>query len=203
MTMKPSRMLLHSVMLTSALGCQAATLKNGDVLYFTATAGSVVAGGASPLLFDSAPVDALNGLIIGTAQPSYPDIDKSWTTTGSLFSITGNHRTTSPVKVTGPDTLDFSGWVMVVGNQDYAFGQTQSVATYTYDGTHFTLSYTWQDSDNGGNPLGNLGLRYYTLYLSGTVIPAPVPIPPTVWLFGSGLFGLLLATSGRKVTKSR
>ena len=56
---------------------QAATLRNGDILSFTTSAGSQVSGiAAGNTVFDSASLDSLNGLIIGTAQPTFPDIDQ-------------------------------------------------------------------------------------------------------------------------------
>ena len=69
---------------------QAVTLQNGDILSFTTAAGSQISGiAAGGTVFDSANLDSLNGLIIGTAQPNFPDIDQVWTT--EQFLVTGNH----------------------------------------------------------------------------------------------------------------
>jgi len=162
---------------------QAVSLQNGDILSFTTIAGSQVSGiGAGGQAFDSATLDSFNGLIIGTAQPSIPGIDQTWASMD--FGITGNHRTSSGVTVINDTTLDFSGWIMTVGGEDYAFGATQNVANYNFDGTNFTLSYSWT-----GSALGSLGVTEYDLILNGTV--SSVPVPAAAWLFGSGLLGLV------------
>ena len=179
-----------------SISSQAVTLQNGDVLHFTTGAGSSISGhGATGTAFDSATLDSLNGIVIGTAQPTYPDIDQTWTTMG--FLITGNHYTSSSVDVLSDTTLDFSGWVMNIGGfEDYAFGQTQGIATYSYDGTNFTLDYLWDaTSDNGGTALGGLAVTDYHLHLVGTV----VPVPAAVWLFGSGLLGLIGVAKKKEV----
>ena len=166
---------------------QAVTLQNGDILSFTTAAGSQISGiAAGGTVFDSANLDSLNGLIIGTAQPNFPDIDQVWTT--EQFLVTGNHYTSSAVTVIDGITLDFSGWVMNAGGADYDFGTTQGIATYTFDGTNFTLDYHWDAvTNNGGVAIGPLNISVYDLKLVGTV----VPVPATAWLFGSGLIYLV------------
>jgi len=130
---------------------QAVTLQNGDVLFFTTVAGSQVSGvGAGDQIFDSAGLEAQNGLAIGSTQPTVPDIDQLWTS--SVVGVQGYHRTTSSVDVLSASTLDFSGWVMSLGGtDDYAFGAQQGVANYTFDGTNFTVDYHWDaNTYNGG-----------------------------------------------------
>jgi hypothetical protein len=78
---------------------------------------------------------------------------------------------------------------MVAGG-DHAFGAGQNIATYTFDGNNFTLDYSWNAIDhNGGNPFGPLGVTEYNLHLAGTV--SAIPVPAAVWLFGSGLLGMI------------
>jgi hypothetical protein len=170
---------------------QAVPLQNGDIISFTTVAGSQASGTFGGGSFDAASLDSLNGLVIGTAQPSIPGIDQTWTSVD--FGAMGNHRTSSAVTVIDGTTLDFSGWIMRIGGSsgdDYAFGATQGLATYNYDGTNITLNYHWDAAtNNGGNGLGFLGVTEYDLTLVGTV--SSVPIPATVWLFGSGLLGML------------
>ena len=179
--------VLSAVILVMPFMSQAATLQNGDILLFTTSAGSSVSGvGAGGQVFDSAGLDAQNGLVIGTSQPIIPDIDQLWTS--NVVGVQGNHRTTSSVDVLSASTLDFSGWVMTSGGSDYAFGLGQGIATYTFDGTNFTVDYHWDAiTHNGGVALGPLGVTVYDLHLAGTV----VPVPAAVWLFGSGLLGLI------------
>ena len=135
---------------------QAATLRNGDILSFTTSAGSQVSGiAAGNTVFDSASLDSLNGLIIGTAQPTFPDIDQQWTSV--QFNVLGNHYTTSAVTVTSGSELNFSGWVMSIAGADYDFGTTQGIATYAFDGTNFILDYHWDAvTNNGGVGIGPL-----------------------------------------------
>ena len=182
------------VLLITPFVSHAATLQNGDILKFTTGEGSFIEGvAASGAAFDSATMDALNGLIIGSAQPGVPDIDQTWLST--VHGVTGNHRTSSAVTVIDETTLDFSGWIMVAAGADYAFGLTQDIASYSYDGTNFTLDYYWNAvTDNNGVSLGPLAVTDYHLHLVGTV----VPIPAAVWLFGSGLLGLIGFTKRKK-----
>ena len=178
--------LLGIVLLFLPFGVHALSLQNGDILKFTTAAGSFIEGtGATGTVFDSASLDALNGILIGTAQPTIPDIDQTWMS--SIVGVTGNHRTSSPITVIDESTLDFTGWIMFAG-ADYEFGLTQNIATYFYDGTTFTLDYYWDSVlDNGGAPIGPLAVTDYHLHLEGTV----VPVPTAFWLFGSGLIGLI------------
>jgi len=168
---------------------QAALLQSGDILSFTTAAGSTASGVANGFGFDSAGLDSLNGLIIGTAQPVFPGIDQTWTS--AFFGVDGNHSTSSAVTVIDGTTLDFSGWIMTLdGTENHAFGATQNLATYNFDGTNFTLDYHWDAAtNNGGTPLGSAMVTEYDLHLAGTV--SSVPVPAAVWLFGSGLLGLV------------
>jgi len=187
--MKKSRLLgavCACVLTLLSSASQAVSLQNGDILLFTTAAGSQVSGiAAGGTVFDSANLDYLSGLIIGTAQPTIPDIDQLWTST--VTGVMGNHRTTSAVTDLGGNTLDFTGWVMSIGGNDYAFGAQQGSATYSFDGTNFTLDYHWDATYNGNIGLGPLDVTLYDLHLAGTV----VPVPAAVWLFGSGLLGLV------------
>ena len=174
---------------------QAVSLQNGDILLFTTAAGSEASGiAAGATVFDSTNLDYFNGLIIGTAQPTIPGIDQTWTS--NVAAVMGNHLTTSAVTVINDTTLDFSGWVMNIFGSDYAFGAQQGVATYSFDGTNFTLDYHWDASYNGNVGLGPLDVTLYDLHLAGTV----VPVPAAVWLFGSGLVGLISITRRKKAT---
>ena len=183
---KITQSLIYVALLVVSAASHAATLQSGDVLQFTAN--SYVEGlwGGDQFIYDSASLTAQDGLIIGTDQPSIPGIDQTWT--AAITGITGNHRTTSAVTVINDSTLDFSGWVMTLtGFDDYSFGAQQNLASYTFDGTNFTLDYYWDDSYNGDVPLGAVAVTAYHVHLEGVV----VPIPAAVWLFGSGLLGLI------------
>jgi len=187
---KITQCLVYIALLVVSATSHAVSLQSGDVLHFTS--GSFVegqwgynAGG----YYDIAALTEQNGLIIGTtAQPGIPSIDQTWMS--ASFGISGNHKTTAAVTVIDGTTLDFSGWVMRLGgSEDYNLGTQQNIASYTFDGTNYTLDYYWDLSDNGNNPLGSLEVYDYHLHLEGVV--SSVPIPAAAWLFGSGLLGLV------------
>lgn len=103
--------------------------------------------------------------------------------------ITGNHRTDNAINIIDGNSLDFLGWTTTMNGEDYAFGAIGSgIADYAYDGTNFELEYSWSTADSG-ELVGALLVSEYYLYLSGTV--SSVPVPAAVWLFGSGLIGLV------------
>jgi len=62
---------------------------------------------------------------------------------------------------------------------------------YYWSGTQYSASFAWIFGFNDGtNDVGNLpGNTYYTWAVYDGNI-SPVPVPATVWLFGSGLLGL-------------
>jgi hypothetical protein len=177
------------ILATIPLVSHADTLTNNDILMFTTAAGSQVSGLAGGgIVFDSASLDALNGLKIGSVQSSVPDIDQQWLST--RFGVAGNHSTSSSVEVLGSNELDFSGWTMTVAGETYHFGATQSVASYVLNGDQFVLEYSWDAAaDNGGIALGSLNVSSYNLTLAGTV--STVPLPAGAWLMASALVGLV------------
>lgn len=190
------RCICCAVLLIPTIPSQAATLVNGETLTFSSAAGSYVSGhwGGVQYIFDSANLDSLNGIVLGTAQPTVPGIDQTWTS--NIYHMQGNEFTSSPVNVLSSSTLDFSGWVMRMnGGENYYLGSEQGIATYSSNGTTYTLDYYWTDAYNGGTPLGSLQVDDVHFHLVGTV--SAVPIPGAIWLFGSGLLGLV-STARRK-----
>lgn len=183
-----TRCILSIVLLAVSIATQANTLpSSGYALSFSSALGSTVSGHAAGGYFDAASLNSLNGIVLGTAQSTVPGIDQTWTS--NQFHVSGNHYTSSSVNVLSSATLDFSGWVMRIGGENYAFGSQQGIANYSYDGLNFTLDYSWTSALNGGIALGSLGVTDYQLHLVGTA--APVPVPGAIWLLGSGLLGLL------------
>lgn len=144
-----------------------------------------------------------------------PDIDNPW----DFFDNTGMHGTEdapiSVISVSGKTAaLDFSGWRMTwngvespganMGSGAWA-GNADGVAEVICgvdcsEGDTYSLFYsatvlTDSLSLNGG--------VQYLLHLEGSIIGgdlgvASVPIPAAVWLFGSGLAGLVGVAHRRK-----
>ena len=158
-------------------------------------------------------ITGLNGIVTGTAQSASgshsgapngsesPNIDNPWL----FFGNTGMHQTTSAANVltaTGnAATIDFSGWsVTWNGIADIPMGagawgtNAEGVADVTCgvdcgDGDSYTLTYTGRVPAGDPSSFGNVA---YRLNLTGTVsAPSAIPVPAAVWLFGSGLVGLV------------
>jgi hypothetical protein len=153
------------------------------------------------------------GAVTGTEGGT---VDDAW----GFFSSTGIHRTTSAITGSTTAGLNFSGWAVSwnnVGNIPMGGGvqdcgtstdgicgtgvndaagtisNGSGVAAFTWSGVYgegYTLDYT--ATVPRGDP-SNFGGVFYGLHLIGTVEAAPpvVPVPAAVWLFGSGLLGLV------------
>ncbi len=136
-----------------------------------------------------------------------PAIDNPW----NFFGDTGMSQTTSPIQILSDDgagnvTLDFSGWgVTWQGISNIPLGGDSTVpadtgiATLTCAidcalGDSYVLDYSAhvQQSDPSGK-----GGALYALHLEGTI--SAVPVPAAVWLFGSGLLGLIGAASRKAI----
>ena len=160
---------------------------------------------------EKTPIGSFNGIHIGTIQVASgshaggingtenPNIDNPWT----FFGGTGMHQTTSPIiDLTGTGSvrvLDFSGWEMILST----FSSASIPLTETAPTTITCNTTSCSDSSNytidGAFHFAGSGLTTitYTLHLEGTV--SNVPIPATVWLFGSGLIGLMGVARRKKV----
>jgi hypothetical protein len=153
-----------------------------------------------------------NGLILGTVQVASgshdgaidgsesPDIDNPW----SMFSITGMHATSSATTVTSTGVnmadIDFSGWFIDwVANGVTTTGLGGGLASVACAvdcsvNDAYTLDYS--AIVDQGDPSVFAGVLY-TLHLEGTI--SAVPVPTAVWLFGSGLIGLMGIARRKKV----
>ena len=142
----------------------------------------------------------------------FPGIDNPW----AFFGNTGMHQTTSAATVLTASgnnaTIDFSGWsVTWNGIADIPMGAgahsggTDGVAVVSCSGgtgnceagTNFVLDYF--ATVPPGDP-SNFGGVAYLLHLEGTIGEGapPIPVPAAIWLFGSGLLGLVGVARRRK-----
>jgi len=136
------------------------------------------------------------GIVMGVTQPvDTQPIDTPWI----FFCNAGWHYTTTAITVIDPDvnndggftqSLDLSGWTVTwngipeiniggVGTITCSLADCAAGSTYALD--YATLIPSSPDHGFGGTP--------YTLALRGTI--SAVPVPAAVWLFGSGLLGLV------------
>lgn len=135
------------------------------------------------------------------------DVTAPW----GFFGNTGTDYLTSPVSGDTTNGLDMSGWTVtwagipaipmgagswtvgncgILGCDNAAMGE--GTAEFNWSGTYgdsYTLNYAGTVPQ--GDPSGFGGVQYF-LHLEGTVEQASVvPVPAAVWLFGSGLLGLV------------
>jgi hypothetical protein len=139
-----------------------------------------------------------------------PGIDNAW----GFFGNTGFHQTTSAASVTAASgstgNVDFSGWSVTwngIANIPMSGGAFGSTSVYTSgianvscavdcnNGDSYTLNY--RATVPAGDPSGFGGVNYQ-VHLEGTI--AAVPVPAAVWLFGSGLVGLVGVARRKKVS---
>lgn len=160
------------------------------------------------------------GLLIGHSQLAsnshtgfYPDgteiapIDAPWAFLGSI----GMHQSTSPVNIISDDgagnvQLDFSGWGVTwngianigLGGDAANFSLDTGIATLVCavdcsEGDSFVLDYMTHIPLADPSSLGGI---YWKIHMEGTV--SAIPVPAAVWLFGSGLLGLIGVARHRK-----
>ncbi|HED33214.1 MAG TPA: VPLPA-CTERM sorting domain-containing protein [Gammaproteobacteria bacterium] len=165
--------------------------------------------------------DAASGEILQAASGSHsgapdgsesPDIDNPW----NFFGNTGMHQTTSGAWILSDAGLatgntmeiDFTGWDVTwngiasipMGGDTANFASDTGIANITCAadcsvGDTYVLEYAAHVPLNDASGFGGVA---YGLYLEGTVgVLSPytpistVPVPAAVWLFGSGLLGLV------------
>ncbi len=135
-------------------------------------------------------INAGTGLTLGSAQ-GIGDIDNQW-----IFGQNPGFHHTSTANGTpsvNPDgTVDMSGWTVYWGapgeevniNMGTGAAATVTCGVDCAVGDTFTLDYT--TIVPAGQPFAGVP---YQLHLEGVV--AAVPVPAAIWLFGSGLLGLV------------
>jgi hypothetical protein len=147
------------------------------------------------------------GLVIGTTTSAGAshgglptagdtnDITAPW----GFFGNTGSDFVTTAVTGSTTAGLNFSGWTVTwngipaipMGAGAWAAGFSNGVGNFTWDGVYgnsYVLDY--HGTVPTGDPSGFGGVKY-ALHMVGVVNAAAVPVPAAVWLFGSGLLGLV------------
>jgi len=156
------------------------------------------------------------GCNLGGGASENPDIDNPWL----FFSNTGMHQTTSAVSTLSNDSagnveLDFSGWnvtwagipgIPMSGDPaNFGLAGNDGIAVMTCavdcgNGDTYVLNYAATVPQNDASGFGGVP---YVLHLEGSItgdLPpvAAIPVPAAVWLFGSGLLGLVGVSRRRK-----
>ena len=143
------------------------------------------------------------GVIQGTGTPTHsgPPTESDWNRITAPYIWYGNtaqEYTTSPITGSTETGLDFSGfnwpWNSIedipFGSGAWGEGFTDGIANFVWDGIYghtYTLDY--RTTIEAGSPTG-IGGAQFEYHFEGIVVSA-VPVPAAVWLFGSGLIGLL------------
>ncbi len=196
---------ISAVAVAAALGFSGSNAANAALAsnaVLSIDAGSFFGMEVSPGFVLPTSITGYEGIKLGVAQPASgshsgapdgsesPSIDNPWL----FFNNTGMHFTNAPITILSDDgagnvTLDFSGWrVTWNGVPEINMGQgapaTMTCATDCSVGDTYTLDYAAVVPNDGTTNFGGVN---YSLHLEGTV----VPVPAAVWLFGSGLVGLV------------
>lgn len=198
--------LLSATLVTSSFSSEAALI-SGNVLEFTSNSYFALDSNANGSfdLAEQISISMNEGLRIGaiqTASGSHsgapngtesPTIDTPWQFSG----ITGMHSTTSAITEVSPGNLDFSGWnidwndILIDLGGDAGVGDT-SLATITCSSSSCSANDTYVLDYFAHVPqpdLSGKGGVFYTVHLEGVI--SSVPVPAAVWLFSSGLIGLI------------
>ena len=145
----------------------------------------------------------VDGVILGSVQPHDFSFTGDRIDEFIFLGSPGMHYTTNPSNVLSSSgntaTIGFSGWSWAFSNAAASFNlgsgswgsNPDGIAEISCgvdcgNGDTYSLLYTATVPED--DPNGYAGFTY-ELYLTGNV--SAVPVPAAVWLFGSGLIGLI------------
>ena len=174
--------------------------------------GANVATGGSFFTMDGnfgAIIESDAGIILGADQsfdgtvPSagnpYPGDGTNITKPWPFFGNTGSNFAETPISAVSDTEIDMGGWRVVwaeVPNINMGAGANATIAC---EGGTCEIGDTYSMSYSAvvppGDPSGFGGVLY-ALEVTGTI--EAVPVPAAVWLFGSGLVGLVGVARRRK-----
>ena len=173
-----------------------ASLINGSTLSIDSGSYFSIEGAGQVLTTD------IDGVILGSVQIYDFSFTGNTIDEFTFLGAPGMHYTTSPTNVINSSgntaTIDFSGWSWAFnGIEGFNLGSgswgsnPDGIANIICNvdcgnGDTYSLFYTATVPED--EPYGFANLTY-ELYLTGTV--SAVPVPAAVWLFGSGLIGLI------------
>lgn len=155
-----------------------------------------------------APASDGTKLTLGSPTPAGKYVDQPW----NFFSAVGQHKVIgSGLSMVSANEIDMTGWTVYWGNPagdiDMGAGVASSDSRSVDQDGLLAVGNTAVLTCDDGNVCGdgaNFELDYsavvppgvpgfsgvlYTLHLEGTI--SEIPVPAAVWLFGSGLLGLV------------
>lgn len=152
--------------------------------------------------FGQISITGIDGVMLGSSQSHDFSFTGDRIDDFMFLGAYGMHYTTSNTNVINSSgntaTIDFSGWSWAFNGAAASFnlgsgswgtnpdGIAEIICNVDCgNGDTYTLYYT---ATSGDEPSGFANLTY-ELHLTGTV--SAVPVPAAVWLFGSGLIGLI------------
>ena len=168
--------------------------------------GANVATGGSFFTMDGnfgAIIESDLGIVLGTTQgfdgtvpaplAPYPGDGTNITGAWSFFGNLGTNFSVSAVSANSDTEIDMSGWRVAWGEVpsiNMGGGGTGTISCGACDiGDTYSLQYT--ATVPPGDPSGFGGV-VYSLTLEGSIVEtSAIPVPAAVWLFGSGLLGLV------------